>query len=113
MTPEECDVEPGIVTVSNIGRPMAKSLAMTGASSALLRLEMHDTSTLGSERALGAGGAGMGSLARCYRTSHLSELILNSALSSAGQAAASMGELNYVNYWPTLTPTVAKSLTEW
>jgi len=32
---------------------------------------------------------------------------------AAGQAAAGRGELNYVNYWPTLTPTAAKSLTEW
>ena len=32
---------------------------------------------------------------------------------AAGQAAAGKGELNYVNYWPALTPTVAKSLTEW
>jgi hypothetical protein len=30
---------------------------------------------------------------------------------AAGQAAAGKGELNYVNYWPALTPTVAKSLT--
>jgi hypothetical protein len=32
---------------------------------------------------------------------------------AAGLAAAGKGELNYVNYWPTLTRTVAKSLTEW
>ena len=32
---------------------------------------------------------------------------------AAGQAAAGKGKLNYVNYWPALTPTVAKSLTEW
>ena len=32
---------------------------------------------------------------------------------AAGQAVAGKGELNYVNYWPALTATVAKSLTEW
>ena len=32
---------------------------------------------------------------------------------AAGQAAAGKGELNYVNYGPALTPTVAKSLPEW
>jgi hypothetical protein len=31
---------------------------------------------------------------------------------AAGQAAAGKGELNYVNYRPAMTPTVAKSLTE-
>jgi hypothetical protein len=52
----------------------------------------------------------MGSLVKCYRTSRLSERSLKNA---AGQAAAAKGELNYVNYWPPLALTVAKSLTEW
>jgi hypothetical protein len=47
-TPGECDIKPGTVAASDIGRLMAKFLAMTGASSALLRLETHYAFSLGS-----------------------------------------------------------------
>jgi hypothetical protein len=65
-----CDAELGIITIPNIGRPMAKCLAITGASSALLRPETHYASIPGSERGLGRDGY----LARYHHVSRLSEL---------------------------------------
>jgi hypothetical protein len=72
-----------------------KSLATTGASSALLRLETHYASTPGIRRGLegpgGAEGAVMGSLAKCYCTSRLSERSLNSALSCGWPGSSRQG----------------------
>ena len=57
-TPGKCDSEPGLVPTSNIGMLIPKSLAMTGITSALLRLKAHDASTprIRNERS-GPGGA--------------------------------------------------------
>jgi hypothetical protein len=54
-TPGKCDVEPGIVPASNIGRPMAK-IPRDDWVRVLpyCALETHDASIPGSERALGA-----------------------------------------------------------
>jgi hypothetical protein len=54
-------------------------------------LEAHDTSTPGSKQALGAEGAVMDSLARCYRTSRPSERSLNSALSRSRSSSSQQG----------------------
>jgi hypothetical protein len=102
LRPGEYDADPGIVAVSDIGRPVAKipcddrcEFCLAAPSDALRAHPGIRTSARG-----WTGRDGLPREVLPYEPARVSRTV---QFYAAGQAAAGEGELSFVGYWPILT----------